>query len=81
MPDEDYLKEVFSKYGKIIYIKCFRIDRNKGRKSYALIEYLSLVRILSCCLLYQRKMPNMQEGRCTSMIIEIEEAGEIEDGR
>jgi hypothetical protein len=45
MPEEEYLERVFSKYGKVIFIKCIRADRNKGRRSYAFVEYDSLVQI------------------------------------
>ena len=27
MPDEEYIKQVFSKYGKVLFVKCCRADR------------------------------------------------------
>jgi len=43
MPSEIKLKKRFLKYGKVLYVKCFKSDRNTGLRSYALIEYEKLV--------------------------------------
>jgi len=43
MPDEEYLKKIFSKYGTVIFVKCCRSDRTQGLRSYAFVEYDSLV--------------------------------------
>ena len=42
MPDESYLRETFSKYGKVILVKCSRHDRRSGLRSFAFIEYKDL---------------------------------------
>lgn len=42
MPEEEYLKKVFSKYGTVIFVKCCRSDRTQGLRSYAFVEYDSL---------------------------------------
>ena len=39
MPDEEYLKRIFQKYGKVIFVKCCRSDRTQGLRSYAFVEF------------------------------------------
>ena len=42
MPDENFLKERFSKYGNVIFVKCSRHDRRSGLRSFAFVEYDNL---------------------------------------
>ena len=64
MPDEEYIKQVFSKYVKVLFVKCCRADRTQGLRSYAFVEYDDLVKLKNFQFMILRAILNMLERKC-----------------